>query len=678
MTTFRVNADGMYPYGSIRPIPLGQVEFSNVQFLFSHEWDGLERIVQFVQGDAIYNQAIGADGICTVPSELQLGPVTVYVKGYRAGEAMIATANGIGMSVVQGAPSGGTPPVPPGPDLYAQLLKKVQDGDQEILAKLAEYALKNDIPAVPNWAMQPQKPGYTATEVGADPAGTADETVNAHNTQSDTHADIRLLIQQLTQRLNTVANSDDVSLDQLSEIVAYIKSNKDLIDQITTNKVSVTDIINNLVTNVPDKPLSAAMGVELKRLIDAITVPAALSDLTEDAQHRTVTDEEKKAWDSKQPAGDYITGAELQTIIKNTELATIDKICPLFHQISSVVQGELVEGYPLHVISHITPWQEGSGDPSPTNVRPIHGARELSMTVCGENLFDTNHLIRSTAGATFEFRYTGEVNMELRSNVDNCYVLTAIVNENDNVMNYKTKAEITAVYKSVTWLYNGTESAETVKKLSKIIPPQQKLWIVMTPKWNDDISGYVSIGGEPMAYDYHGETHTKKLPEEVFNAAFNWGDGTLQLRSKLFTLRIADMNNSENQPGWKQVPGLKDVIGTELSIPVKTLCSVGRISTNAKYSILFFNNSGMTQSQWQAQYPDMTVQILVGYLENLRPTIQLPPEPHILAGDGITTLYGNTGDTEVIGRELPSAAHDELQAQIDDLKNAIISAGGKI
>lgn len=276
--------------------------------------------------------------------------------------------------------------MPPGPDLYAQLLEKVQDGDQEILAKLADYALKNEVPAVPNWAMQPQKPGYTATEVGADPAGTADETVNAHNTQSDAHADIRLLIQQLTQRLNRVANSDDASLDQLREIVDYIKDNRNLIEQVTTNKVSVTDIINNLVTNVPDKPLSAAMGVELARLIDAIAVPAALSDLTEDAQHRTVTDEQKKAWDSKQPAGDYITGGELQSIIRDTELATIDKICPMFHQTGPIVQGELVEGYPLQIISHITPIQEGSGDPSPENVRPIRRYTKLEMTKCGSNL----------------------------------------------------------------------------------------------------------------------------------------------------------------------------------------------------------------------------------------------------------------------------------------------------
>ena len=97
--------------------------------------------------------------------------------------------------------------------------------------------------------------------------------VSAHNTRTDTHSDIRLLIQGLTDRLNALADSDDTTLDQLSEVVAYIKSNKSLIDSITTNKVSVTDIVDNLTTNVTNKPLSAAQGVALKALIDAIVVP---------------------------------------------------------------------------------------------------------------------------------------------------------------------------------------------------------------------------------------------------------------------------------------------------------------------------------------------------------------------------------------------------------------------
>ena len=105
---------------------------------------------------------------------------------------------------------------------------------------------------------------------------TAEAKVAAHNTGTDTHSDIRLLIQGLTGRLNALADSDDTTLDQLSEVVAYIKSNRSLIEAITTSKVSVADIVDNLTTNVANKPLSAAQGVALKALIDAITIPTAL------------------------------------------------------------------------------------------------------------------------------------------------------------------------------------------------------------------------------------------------------------------------------------------------------------------------------------------------------------------------------------------------------------------
>ena len=93
-------------------------------------------------------------------------------------------------------------------------------------------------------------------------------SISTHNTSTAAHNDIRDLITGLTNRLNTLANSDDITLDQMSEIVAYIKNNKSLIDGVTTSKVNVSDIINNLTTNVTNKPLSAAQGVAIKTLID--------------------------------------------------------------------------------------------------------------------------------------------------------------------------------------------------------------------------------------------------------------------------------------------------------------------------------------------------------------------------------------------------------------------------
>ena len=139
----------------------------------------------------------------------------------------------------------------------------------------------SDVGARPNTWM----PNYS--DVNADKAGTAQSLVNNHNVGNDAHNDIRLLIQGLADRLNAIANSTDVDLDDFKEVVAYIKANRGLIDSITTNKINYTDIINDLITNVINKPLSAAQGVALKAMIDAITVPTKLSELTNDKGYLT-------------------------------------------------------------------------------------------------------------------------------------------------------------------------------------------------------------------------------------------------------------------------------------------------------------------------------------------------------------------------------------------------------
>ena len=158
-----------------------------------------------------------------------------------------------------------------------------------------------------------------------DPVGTAANAVSEHNTSNDAHSDIRLLVAGLTSRLNALADSDDTTLDQVSELVEYIKANRSLIEQVTTGKVSVSDIIDNLTTNVANRPLSASQGVALKALIDAITVPTKVSELQNDAgyltQHQDISDlrthikngtvhitaAERKKWNAKEDVNNKVT-----------------------------------------------------------------------------------------------------------------------------------------------------------------------------------------------------------------------------------------------------------------------------------------------------------------------------------------------------------------------------------
>ena len=175
-------------------------------------------------------------------------------------------------------------------EFVSSKIAEAELGGEEV--DLSGYALKSELPSrvsqlqndsgyitgytetdptVPAWAKAASKPTYTASEVGADSKGTASSVVSAHNTATDAHNDIRLALKDINDRLNAFFGSDDKTLDELSEIVSYITSNKALIDSITTSKVSVSDIINNLTTNVSNKPLSAAQGVVLKGFIDTLS-----------------------------------------------------------------------------------------------------------------------------------------------------------------------------------------------------------------------------------------------------------------------------------------------------------------------------------------------------------------------------------------------------------------------
>lgn len=103
--------------------------------------------------------------------------------------------------------------------------------------------------------------------------------------------------ERFKKAVETILNGDDVDLDQLSEIVAYIKSNKSLIDNITINKVNVGDIVDDLLTVAPSRPLSANQGFLLKQFVDQLFLEKLnISDVL-----NTLTSEEvTKALSAKQ------------------------------------------------------------------------------------------------------------------------------------------------------------------------------------------------------------------------------------------------------------------------------------------------------------------------------------------------------------------------------------------
>ena len=103
-----------------------QVAFVNLLFLFTPEWEQIDKVAQFKQGENVYNVHIGKGNVaqCTLPSEITNGQTSISIFGYH--DEVRATTATLEFRVCRsGFSDSGSVPIPPTPDLYAQLLKKI-------------------------------------------------------------------------------------------------------------------------------------------------------------------------------------------------------------------------------------------------------------------------------------------------------------------------------------------------------------------------------------------------------------------------------------------------------------------------------------------------------------------------------------------------------------------------
>ena len=83
----------------------------------------------------------------------------------------------------------------------------------------------------------------------------------------------------------------------------------------------------------------------------------------------------------------------------------VDMLCPPLDETGNPAQCYPVAAYPLGVTASWEPVQEGSGEPSPDNIRPISGRETVSVERCGENLIDSARVVEVSApyGLTVQY-----------------------------------------------------------------------------------------------------------------------------------------------------------------------------------------------------------------------------------------------------------------------------------
>ena len=108
-----------------------QIAFVSVKFVFDGAWKVLHKVVQFTQCEETYNLVLGIEGTtCLLPAELHPGAVKMSLFGYDAESDTTLRATTVPVTLhirPSGLVADGDTPIPPTPDLYTQLLKKLSE-----------------------------------------------------------------------------------------------------------------------------------------------------------------------------------------------------------------------------------------------------------------------------------------------------------------------------------------------------------------------------------------------------------------------------------------------------------------------------------------------------------------------------------------------------------------------
>lgn len=114
-------------YGKTPEIADNSVQFVQLEFSLPEDWVDLVVVAQFSQTKT-YNKLL-ENGCCYLPAELVAGMCDLSLFGQRAGQTIRATTVPLKFKISRsGFTSTSETPIPPTPDLYAQLLEKIGQG----------------------------------------------------------------------------------------------------------------------------------------------------------------------------------------------------------------------------------------------------------------------------------------------------------------------------------------------------------------------------------------------------------------------------------------------------------------------------------------------------------------------------------------------------------------------
>lgn len=236
---------------------------------------------------------------------------------------------------------------------------------------------------------------------------------------------------------------------------------------------------------------------------------------------------------------------------------------------------------------NIVPKQSGSGDPSPSNVRPISGTDSVNVNRTGKNLFHNVATSTTQHGTTFTKNADGSITVSGTPSAKATILISdGYVSNNPAIFSYGIPMPSgTRIYaKSV---YNG---ATTYPTLSSNSNPYISLTgngedlQTMALEINTSFSGtpftiypMIELGNTPTEYEpYEGESKSISLGQTVYG-------GTLEVMSGKLTIdRVATTVNGDNN-WWIQNGAFVTDDGTQNILRVDTVDPTNMIVISNQY-----------------------------------------------------------------------------------------------
>ena len=362
-----------------------------------------------------------------------------------------------------------------------------------------------------------------------------------------------------------------------------------------------------------------------------------------------------------------------------TSKKTVDSLCMPIEATGNTVQVYPVEGYPLGVKVSWEPVQEGSGDPSPDNIRPISGRDAVSVTRCGKNLCNFGRDIELN-GVPINMKQT----LDLTGTFTISFTCTNLVTE---------RPQAALLYTVVDGVskYIGYVEDTRVKTYTGHIT---EIGILNYGNATGTINTIqLELGSTATPYEpYTGSTTDIALPETVYGGTLDVETGVVMVEKKLRTLTGDEAYAAYSYVDAFMLGVFDGVVTTDNSRTTEWKCT--HFPSKPFYETDYFNGaadafaqeggssymvafrkSGIAKGDvdafkaWIKSQYDSGTPVQFWYELKTPYTIQLT-EQQIAALSGVNTLYTDAGTLTVTGREDPRHTIVTLTDRIAALESA--------